>query len=237
MKRLAIIPARGGSKRIPNKNIRNFCGQPMISYILKEAEKSNLFDKIHVSTDSKMIASVVKNLGYVIDFMRPGNLSDDNTTLEPVIDFVLKQYMKSGLLFDEVWLLLPCSPLIKADDLIDASTFLRNRVNSKKGIIAVVEFPTPIDWAYEIKTDGTLNPLDKNKLCIRSQDLEKRYYDSGTFMSFFVDNDSISNNPKLINDSFFGYKISKLKGIDIDTVEDWELAESLYIATNSIKNN
>ena len=228
MKRLAIIPARGGSKRIPNKNIRNFCGKPMISYILHEAQESKLFDKIHVSTDSESIKNIVNNLGHFIDFMRPSSLTDDNTSLNPVIEFVLKEYANLNINFDEVWLLLPCSPLIEAGDLIRACNFMENKKSKRNGFIAVVEYPAPIDWAYEIKTDGLLNPLNKIKLNIRSQDLEKRYFDSGTFMSFFIDNQPDFKNPKIINNPFLGFKISKLKGIDIDTNEDWELVEKIF---------
>ncbi len=229
MKRIAIIPARGGSKRIPNKNIKNFCGRPIISYILGEAKKSNLFDKIHVSTDSEFIESIVASLGYKIDFMRPSFLSEDNTPLQPVVEFVLKKYAIDGIYFDEAWLLFPCSPLIESQDLIDASLFFNVQKKGNNGLIAVVEFPAPVEWAYEITSNGTLNPLDRSKLFIRSQDLNPRYYDSGTFMSFVVKNTS-NISPKLINDNFLGHKISKLKGIDIDTNEDWELAEYIYSA-------
>ncbi len=205
----------------------------MISYILEEATKSNLFNKIHVSTNSEIIANIVNKLGYEIDFLRPDLLSDDNTPLQPVIEYVLECYANSEIFYDEVWLLLPCSPLIESNDLIKASNLISTENNCKNGFIAVVEFPTPIDWAYEISANGFLKPLDDSKLYIRSQDLEKRYYDSGTFMSFIIDNTTDRKKPKLINGPFLGHKISKLKGIDIDTYEDWEIAESLY---NIIKN-
>ena len=94
MNTLAIIPARGGSKRIPNKNIRNFCGKPIISYILDAAKKSGLFNTIHVSTDSKQIIKVVENLGFKIDFVRPSDLADDYTPIMPVLKFVVEEYEK-----------------------------------------------------------------------------------------------------------------------------------------------
>lgn len=211
MRRIAIIPARSGSKRIPNKNIRNFCGKPMISYILAEATKSKLFDKIHVSTNSEIIAKIVNKLGYDIDFLRPDSLSGDNTPLQPVIEYVLQCYANSDMYYDEVWLLLPCSPLIESNDLINASSFISTENNSKNGFIAVVEFPAPIDWAYEMNSMGFLKPLDSTKILLRSQDLEKRYYDSGTFMSFIIDNISDYKSPKIKNHSFLGYKNIKIK--------------------------
>ena len=121
MKRLAIIPARGGSKRIKNKNIKNFCGEPIINYIISTARESKLFNKIHVSTESNLIKEVVENNGLSIDFMRPETLSDDFTPLMPVLSFVLNTYISMGYQFDEIWLLMACAPLIDKNDLISAS--------------------------------------------------------------------------------------------------------------------
>lgn len=208
----------------------------MISYILKEATKSKLFQKIHVSTNSEKIAEIINKLGYNVDFLRPDSLADDYTPLQPVIEYVLECYAKKDNFFDEVWLLLPCSPLIESNDLIKASDFISKENNSKKAIISVVEFPAPIDWAYEINKEGLLLPLNENKLKERSQDLKKTYYDSGTFMTFKIDNHSNKTRPRILQVPFLGYKISKLKGIDIDTNEDWEFVENLFRVLHD-KNN
>jgi len=112
IKRLAIIPARGGSKRIPNKNILEFCGKPIISYILEVVKNSNLFDVIHVSTDSEAIADVVAKLGFPVDFFRPSELADDYTPVMPVLKYVHDEYMKRGRVFDQVWSLMPTSPFM-----------------------------------------------------------------------------------------------------------------------------
>ena len=103
MKRLAVIPARGGSKRIKNKNIKNFCGKPIINYVINSAVKSNLFDKIHVSTESELVKEVVEKNGLYIDFMRPKELSDDFTPIMPVILSVIETYQKKKIQFDEIW--------------------------------------------------------------------------------------------------------------------------------------
>ena len=116
MKRLAIIPARGGSKRIKNKNIKDFCGKPIIKYTINAAIESKLFDKIHVSTESNLIKEVVEKCGLSVDFMRPNELSDDFTVLMPVISFVLETYKKQNIIFDEIWILMACAPLIEASD-------------------------------------------------------------------------------------------------------------------------
>src|SRR5450755_2920533 len=106
--RLAVIPARGGSKRIPDKNIRMFCGKPMIGHILQAATGSRLFDTIHVSTESQRIADVVESLGYTIDFLRPQHLAGDHTPLMPVLKYAAETYATTGKNFDEIWLLMAC---------------------------------------------------------------------------------------------------------------------------------
>ena len=123
MKRLAIIPARGGSKRILNKNIKNFCGKPIISYIIETASNTNLFSKIHISTEDKEIFNLVSSMGLVPDFERPKNLADDHTPLMPVIKYVVEKYKKINQTYEEVWLLFPCSPLITESDLNGAELF------------------------------------------------------------------------------------------------------------------
>ena len=124
-KRLAIIPARIGSKRIPQKNIRDFFGKPMIYYALETVIKSKLFDKIHVSTDSDLIIDLVNEFGLLVDFKRPEELSDDITPLMPVLKFVVEEYLKIGETFNEVWMIMPCSPLINENDLLRASKMFR----------------------------------------------------------------------------------------------------------------
>ena len=113
---LVIIPARGGSKRIKNKNIKNFCGKPMINYIIDEALESKLFEKIHVSTDCLEIKEIVQKNNLKIDFMRPSSLADDHTPIMPVLSYVIKKYFEKNLYFDEIWLLYACSPLIDSSD-------------------------------------------------------------------------------------------------------------------------
>ena len=125
-KRLAIIPARGGSKRIKNKNIKYFCGKPMIAYMLDTARKSSLFNTIHVSTENIEIRNKVNELGFEIDFMRPLDLADDYTPIMPVLRFVVESYAKQGVFFDQVWLLMACAPLIEVEDLVAAEKMFIN---------------------------------------------------------------------------------------------------------------
>ena len=140
--RLAIIPARGGSKRIKNKNIVDFLGKPLIFYALDAAKKSKLFDEIHVSTDSKEIKNVVEKLGYKVDFLRKKNLADDFTGLFPVLKWVHQEYKKRGQFFQDVFCIMPCAPLLNHADLISAYKMFKN-FNSKNPLLVASPFSVP----------------------------------------------------------------------------------------------
>ncbi len=228
--RLAIIPARGGSKRIPKKNIRNFCGKPMISYIIKSAEESNLFNKIHISSDSLEIINCVKNLGYEPDFKRPDYLSGDYTTIMEVLKFVVEKYKSLNQIFDEIWLLMACSPLIKSSHLIEAATQYKDSSIDK--LLAITEYSVPIDWAFKMDKKNNLYPIYPGKFSIRSQDIKKTYYDAGAFAIFKNKNILISDTNKN-DEGFVGYVLNKNVAIDIDDQYDWDIAESMYKLNSS----
>jgi pseudaminic acid cytidylyltransferase len=233
-RRLAIIPARGGSVRIKNKNIKLFCGKPIISYSIDSAKKSNLFKKIHVSTDSSKISRVVKNSNLKIDFFRPKLLSNNSTGLFKVCKFVYEKYLSLGEVYDEIWCILPCTPLINKDDLLAASKFL-NKNKIKKPLMAISKFRTPIEWALTKLNNKKVKPLNFKNLLIRAQDLKEKYYDAGLFYVFTskcfkkFDETTVTKN-------FFGFQISINKAVDIDTMEDWNLAELIYKGMKLIKN-
>lgn len=224
-KRIAIIPARGGSKRIPKKNIRNFFGKPMISYVLSAAKESKLFDKIHVSTESQEVVDVVSELGFDIDFMRPGNLSDDITSIMPVMKFVVNRYLSIGEEFDEVWLLMACAPFVKSDDFIAASA-LFDKHNGRLSVLSVAEYPVPIEWAFIKKPSDELCPVQEGMFLKRSQDIEKKYYDAGAFIAFPT-SEILSVESNGSDQGFVGYVIPKSRAIDIDDEDDWLTAEGM----------
>lgn len=226
-KRIAIIPARGGSKRIPNKNIKKFCGKPIIAYTLEAAKASGLFDLIHVSTDSQGIISVVESLGFSVDFKRPRNLADDETPIMPVLKYVLERYIQKGMEFSQVWLLMPCTPLIEAGDLKKAEKLFQRHENQKT-VLAVAPFPVPLEWAFDRASNGELNPMASGNFAIPSQDLEVKYYDAGAFAVFSEDCILRSKGAGTDND-FVGYILRKDQAIDIDDLEDWRLAEILFL--------
>lgn len=232
MKRLAIIPARGGSKRILNKNIRDFCGKPMVTHVLDAARTSGLFSTIHVSTENQDICDVAANFGYPPPFLRPANLADDHTPIMPVLRNVTEEYLKRGETFDEVWLLMACAPLINAQDLISAAQ-LFTQSGAKQPLLAVSEYPAPIEWAFGRNADGGLVPVQAGMFAVRSQDLEKRYFDAGSFAVF--SSDSVLNSQGAgSDDGFIGYVLPKGSAIDIDDEQDWQLAEAIFRAkTNS----
>ena len=234
-KRIAILPARGNSKRIPNKNIRDFCGKPMISYALDAIQKSNLFDVIHVSTDSNQICEKVEKLGFPIDFLRPAELADDYTPIMPVLKHVCYEYKKQGVEFDQVWMITPTSPFLESKDLLDADV-LMNEADRHDKLLAVSEYQAPIEWAYRRSTDGALNPVQAEMFSTRSQDLEPKYFDVGSFAVFPAQN--VLDSEGAGSDSgFSGLVLPKHKSVDIDTIDDWVFAEALYIGLKIQKSN
>jgi len=228
-KRLAVIPARGGSKRIPNKNVRDFCGSPMITHILRTASKSGLFQKIHVSTENEVIREVVAENGFSPDFTRPSELADDHTPIMPVLRYVAQEYKARGETFDEIWLLMACAPLVTAEDLEGAAQLFQQN-NAQHQVLSVTEFPVPIEWAFSLDDSGILYPRQPEKLAVRSQDLVPHYFDAAAFAVYpysqILVEDSSAEEEKLL-----GYILPRTRAIDIDNEHDWRLAEALLRAS------
>ena len=226
MKRLAIVPARGGSKRIPNKNVREFCGKPMIAHVLEAARASELFDVIHVSTDSAAIGDAVALLGYSPAFPRPAELADDHAPIMPVLKFVADEYARRGQEFDQIWLLMACAPLLEASDLIQAAK-LFTEAGGNDPLLAVSEYQVPVEWAFSRKPDGRLTPVQAGMFAVRSQDLERKYFDAGSFAAFPSARVRGSQGAGS-DDGFIGYVLPKGTAVDIDDENDWVLAEAIY---------
>lgn len=221
-KRLLVIPARAGSKRIKNKNIKLFCGKPIISYPIKAAVESKLFRKIHVSTDSIKIANICKKFGANTDFLRPKKLSGDNIPLFDVIKFVRDEYKKSGQIFDEIWCILPASPLLTSNDL---KIFAKRYHKKKIPMILGSPYPAPINWRFEIKKNLVKNSNLKE---IRNKKLSKInfFYDSGQLYCF--NNSYLDKRDFNFNDKIFIHKLPLEKSVDIDTKADWNFAKILF---------
>ena len=222
--RLLIIPARGNSKRIKNKNIKNFCGHPIIYYSLQTAIKSKLFTKIHVSTDSDKIIKILKKYNFIVDFKRPKKISSNYTEAIDVLRYVVDRFKEKGSEFEEIWSLSACSPLIKVKDLLSAAKLMSTKKN--KILLPVTEYSAPIEWAFKFKKNNYLQPTRPGFYKKRSQDLEKKYHDTGAFIC--IPKKFLSKKIKLLDQHYLGKIIPKSRSIDIDEIEDWKLAESLY---------
>lgn len=226
--RLAIIPARDGSKRIPKKNFRDFCGKPMLSYILGTAIASKLFDVVHVSTDSKDFADQARNLGAEVSFLRPSSLAEDDTPIVPVLKFVLNEFVARNQIFTSVAVLNACAPLLSVSDLRGAAS-LFDEENGKYDVLGVTEFPCPIEWAFNCKSNNRLKPQNPGMFAKRSQDILPSYYDAGQFC-FMNLSRIMSSEGAGVDTEFKGYKLDRTRAIDIDTLEDWKHAELIYRA-------
>ncbi len=223
--KIAIIPARGGSKRIKDKNIVDFCGKPMIGYALEAARDSGLFDVIHVSTDSERIAAVAGDLGFPVDFLRDAEFADDHTPLMPVLRWVLNAYKARGQVAEDVCLLMPCAPLVEAEDLRAA-----HRVYVEHGrkslVLAVVPFAYPIERALEPDAEGVLRPVFPESWPKRSQDLRQTYHDAGVFS--FMPAAHILDPDLVVSQAMLPFPLARYKAIDIDEPEDLEVAATFY---------
>ena len=225
-KRLAVIPARKGSKRIKNKNIRLFENKPILSYSLETAIKSELFDFIHLSTDSRKILDLGCRLGLTKVKLRE-KLSGDNVPLIDVIREIFLHYKNNNIIYDEIWLIMACSPLLEVKDLIGAKQLFNK--NKKITCMPVTKFSSPIERACMLDKNFFIKQKrKKNKN--RSQDYLDYFYDTGSFAIFpkFM----IESNMNL-NIKWLGYEIPKERSVDIDDLSDWKIAEALYRLKNS----
>ena len=232
--KLAIIPARSGSKRIKNKNILDFFGKPLIYYALKAAKESKLFDEIHVSTDSNEIKKIVEKLGFKVDFLRDKKLADDYTGLVPVLKWVNEEYKKMGKIFEDIFCIMPAAPLLKPVDLSKAYKKYKN-FNSEHPLLVVSSYPVPVEWAFTLSQNGKLTPMQPGMFAKRSQDLVEKYFDIGSF-SIFPSKKILESKGAGNDHEFVGKVFPNYKSIDIDTPDDWLYAEALYRGLFIYKN-
>lgn len=223
MKSVAIITARGGSKRIPKKNIREFCGKPIISYSIEAALTSGVFDEVMVSTDSKEIADISMKYGAKVPFFRSDKNSSDYATTADVLTEVIDEYQKRGMEFEYMACIYPTAPFITAEKLKRGMEMLTE--GCTKMVMPVVKFSYPPQRGY-IMEEGVLNMKNIENASKRSQDLESMYHDAGQFYlvkmkNFFEENGQIFEGIKPII-------LSELEVQDIDNETDWKIAELKY---------
>ncbi|RKM59859.1 pseudaminic acid cytidylyltransferase [Butyrivibrio sp. CB08] len=223
MKTLAMITARGGSKRIPRKNIKDFNGKPIMAYSIEAALKSGVFDEVMVSTDDQEIADIARKYGAVVPFFRSEETSNDYATTVDVIDEVIREYHDRGKDFDVFACIYPTAPFITADKLKEAVEKLS--ASDADSLIPVVRFSYPPQRAMEIH-DGSLVFRHPEHLRTRSQDLEPHYHDAGQF--YVAKTESFLKNKGIMVGKILPIELSELEVQDIDSEVDWKLAEMKY---------
>jgi N-acylneuraminate cytidylyltransferase len=220
---IAIIPARGGSKRIPQKNIKSFFGKPMLSYAINACKDAGIFSEIMVSTDCDEIAKVAMNNGACVPFMRSQKTADDFATTFDVLEEVISNYKKDKREFDYVCCVYPCVPFLSGTTLQKA--YQQLTASDNEALQPVCKYPVPIEWAMKIE-NGLLIPNDRQAQFIRSQDLEPKYFDVGMF--YFVKNEALLKEKTLTPVKTMAYIMDEREVQDIDTIDDWNLAELKY---------
>ena len=220
---IAIITARGGSKRIPKKNIKDFCGKPILAYSIEAALKSELFQEVMVSTDSEEIAEVARQYGAKVPFMHSEKTSDDYATTADVLMEVLEEYAKRGKTFKYMACIYPTAPFVTAKKLTQGMEMLK--ADNAKMVMPVVQFSYPPQRGYVIQEQQLVMKWKEN-VRKRSQDLEKLYHDSGQFYLYKVD--EYMKYRGLVMEGIVPVIVNELEVQDIDDETDWKLAEIKY---------
>lgn len=227
MKNLCIIPARGGSKRIPRKNIKPFMGKPIMAYSIEAALKSGIFDEVMVSTDDEEFAEVAKKYGASVPFFRSEATANDYATTVDVLLEVVDTYRKQGQEFDNVCCLYSTAPFVIPERLKEAFGKLSDNVD---GCFTVVEYSYPIQRSLRINESGLVEMTYPEHLKSRTQDLEKIYHDAGQF--YFMKTVVMENEKTVWCKRTEPLILSELEVQDLDTLTDWKLAEMKFDLLN-----
>ena len=228
---LAVITARGGSKRIPRKNVRPFMGRPMIAYAIAAAKGSGLFDEVMVSTDDAEIAEIAKAHGAAVPFLRSAATANDLATTNDVLKEVMGEYAKRGRTFDAFCCIYPCVPFLTGDLLKEAGeTFA---ASGAKGLVPVVRYSYPIQRALVRDAAGLISFREPENAAKRSQDLEPTYHDAGMF--YFSTTAAFADRNGIPTDRLAMFELSEERVQDIDTEADWQMAEMKYLTMKGKK--
>lgn len=223
MSTIAIITARGGSKRIPRKNIKNFCGQPIIAYSIRAAIDSGIFDHVMVSTDDEEIAEIARKYGAEVPFMRSAETANDFATTRDVLEEVIRKYDEIGENIDYFCCIYPCAPFVTAKKLRDCFDYLRQK--DAHAVWPVVKFSPPPQRCFEL-VDGMIKykyPEYKN---MRSQDIEPLYHDCGQF--YFYNKKAFEKGDAHVFERIFPIFVPETEVQDVDDETDWKIAEMKY---------
>ena len=222
-KAVAIIPARGGSKRIPRKNIKEFHGKPLIAYSVEVALASKLFEKVIVSTDDEEIAKVAKEYGAEVPFLRPKELSDDFTGTEDVINHTVEYLKNNNELYNYVCTIYATAPLLQKEYLIEGIERLKS--STAVNAFSTTSMPFPIQRTFKVNENGRCEMFTPEYYNSRSQDLEEAYQDAGQFYWKRLDRES---KEIMFGEDSIPIILPRYLVQDIDTLEDWKRAEVMY---------
>lgn len=222
MKNIAIIPARGGSKRIPRKNIKSFMGKPIIAYSIEAALQSGFFEEVMVSTDDEEIVEIARQYGAKVPFMRSTETSNDYASTADVILEVLGKYKEQGRDFDTVCCIYATAPFVTSDRLVEAYSKLSDTIDS---VFTCVAYSYPVQRSLHV-VDGKISMVYPEYMSFRSQDLEPIYHDAGQF--YVAKTVSFVREKTFWGTNTAGLVLSELEVQDLDTQTDWELAEMKY---------
>ena len=230
MNTVAIIPARGGSKRIPNKNIRSFCGKPIIYYSIMAARETGLFDEVIVSTDDETIAEIASNFGASVNGLRPAHISDDQTGVMTVVSYELEVLNAQGLNPQQFCLIYATAPLIRTRDLVASHDLLFS--SGKDFVFSAAEYSSSIFRAFTILPNGGAKMFQPEFFETNSQDLPKAYFDAGQFC--WGQREAIlASISGIFTERSAPFILPANRAIDIDTLDDWDFAEWMYLAHQS----
>ena len=222
--KLAVIPARGGSKRIPRKNIREFCGKPMIAWSIETAIASSCFDEIIVSTDDSEIAEISRSYGATVPFMRPVELSDDYTGTTPVIRHAIEWNLERGKVYDSVCCVYATAPFVQTVDIQSGQKILEE--GNSDYAFSVTSYAFPIQRAIYIDHQQRIGMFYPDYFNTRSQDLKEAYHDAGQF--YWGRTDAWLAEKTLFSSAATPIILPRHRVQDIDTAEDWDRAEWLF---------
>lgn len=226
--RLAVIPARGGSKRIPRKNIKPFCGRPMIAWSIAAAHASGCFDRIIVSTDDDEIAQIAREHGAEVPFVRPPELSDDKTGTIPVIAHAIEWFAQHGVKVEEVCCIYATAPFVRGEDLRTGLDVLQQ--SGSEYAFSVTSYAFPIQRAISVTADQRVCMFYPEHFNTRSQDLAEAFHDAGQF--YWGKAEAWLAGKPIFSHEASPVVLPRFRVQDIDTPEDWERAEWMFRALN-----
>ena len=221
---ICIIPARGGSKRIKNKNIKKFFGKPIIYYSIIAAKNSKCFDKVIVSTENKNIAKIAKKYGAEVPFLRPKKFASDKMPLRPVIKNSLENIIKKIGKPKYVCYIAATTPLIRVSDI--KKGFKKIKKKNVKITFSITEYDYPIQRGLKLNKNGSIKIINKKYRYSHSQELEKCYHDAGQF--YWAKTNSILNNIPTLSNNSLPIIIPNYRVVDIDNKNDWKKAEIAF---------